>query len=140
VTDWAAEEIEEALLDTSVVIALERFDAGALPPAVAVSAITMAELSAGPHATDDPTERARRQDRLQRIEALVDALPFDEHAARAYGLVYAATRAHDRKPRGARPMDLLIAAVALGNDLPLLTRNPEDFHHLGDVGLDVYEV
>ena len=32
----------------------------------------MAELAAGPHATDDPAERARRQDRLQRVEATFD--------------------------------------------------------------------
>ena len=49
--------------------------------------ITMAELAAGPHATKDPAERARRQDRLQRAEAVFDPLPFDNSAARAYGRI-----------------------------------------------------
>jgi predicted nucleic acid-binding protein len=119
------------LIDTSVVIDLERIDAGALPAEVAVSAITMAELAAGPHATADPDERARRQDRLQRAEATFDALPVDAAVARAYGRVYAAVAAAGRKARGARSLDLLIAATALASDLPLYTRNPSDFRGIG---------
>jgi len=76
---------DRGLLDTSVVIDLERIEPSQLPLEVAVSAITMAELAAGPHATPDPEERARRQDRLQRAEAAFDPLPFDTEASRAYG-------------------------------------------------------
>src|SRR5207245_2019663 len=90
------------LLDTSVVIDLEKIEPARLPVEVAVSAITMAELAAGPHATSDADERGRRQDRLQRAEAAFDALPFDGDAARAYGRVYAAVAAAGRKARGAR--------------------------------------
>jgi predicted nucleic acid-binding protein len=129
-----------ALLDTSVVIDLERIPAETLPDEQAVSALTLAELAAGPHATDDDEERARRQDRLQRIEALVDPLPFDAASARAYGRVYAATRAAGRQARGSRAVDLMIAAVALANELPLITRNPADFRHLEDVGLAIHPV
>jgi predicted nucleic acid-binding protein len=129
-----------ALLDTSVVIDLERISAEALPEEQAVSAVTLAELAAGPHATDDAEERARRQDRLQRIEALLDPLPFDAASARAYGRVYAATRAAGRKARGARAVDLMIAAVALANDLTLTTRNPTDFQHLEEIGLRLHHV
>jgi predicted nucleic acid-binding protein len=128
------------LLDTSVVIALEGLAAAQLPEQPAISALTLAELAAGPLATDDEAERARRQDRLQRVEALLDPLPFDAEAARAYGRVYAATRAADRKPRGARAVDLMIAAAALANELPLFTRNPDDFDHLTDIGLDLRAV
>jgi predicted nucleic acid-binding protein len=63
-----------AIIDTSVVIDLEHLDSSDLPVEVAVSALTLAELAAGPHATDDPEERARRQDRLQRTEAAFDSL------------------------------------------------------------------
>ncbi|MCP4087924.1 MAG: type II toxin-antitoxin system VapC family toxin, partial [Actinomycetia bacterium] len=107
------------VLDTSVVIDLELIDPGRLPVEVAVSAITMAELAAGPHATGDADERARRQDRLQRAEAVFDPLPFDGNAARAYGRVYAAVVAAGRKARGARAADLLIAATAVAADLPI---------------------
>jgi predicted nucleic acid-binding protein len=140
VTGAPATPVEEGLLDTSVVTALEQVPVGSLPLEPTIATVTLAELAAGPHATDDPEERARRQDRLQRIEALLDPLPFDAAAARAYGRVYAATRARHRKPRGARAVDLLIAATALANDLPLYTRNPDDFDHLEAVGLQVHTV
>ncbi|MFV0524182.1 MAG: type II toxin-antitoxin system VapC family toxin [Acidimicrobiales bacterium] len=118
------------LLDTSVVIDLETIPATALPVEVAVSSITLAELSAGPQATNDPAERSRRQDRLQRTEAAFDPLPFDADAARAYGRILAAVAGAGRKPRGARAVDLLVAATALAAQLPLYTRNPHDFEAL----------
>lgn len=121
------------ILDTSVVIDLERIEPSQLPVEVAVSAITMAELAAGPHATTDPDERARRQDRLQRAEAAFDPLPFDAEASRAYGRIYAAVVAAGRKARGARAVDLLIAATACAAGLPLYTRNPDDFQAIGDL-------
>ena len=115
------------LLDTSVVIDIELLSPLQLPVEVAISAITMAELAAGPHATTDPDERGRRQDRLQRAEAVFDPLPFDTDAARAYGRIYSAVAAAGRKARGARAVDLLIAATACSANLPLYTRNPDAF-------------
>jgi predicted nucleic acid-binding protein len=75
---------------------------------------------------------------LQRAEAAFDPLPLDIEAARAYGRVYAAVRAHERNPRR-RLADLLIAAVALANALPLVTRNVSDFAGLEDL-IDLVEV
>jgi len=118
------------ILDTSVVIDLERIDPSGLPVEVAVSAVTLAELAAGPHATADADERARRQDRLQRAEAAFDPLPVDRAVARAYGRAYAAVAAAGRKPGGRRALDLLIASTALAAGLPLYTRNPDDFGEL----------
>ena len=121
------------LIDTSVVIDLERVDPVDLPDEVAVSAVTLAELAAGPHATADAAERARRQDRLQRTEATFEPLPFNGAAARAYGRIYAAVAAAGRKARGPRAFDLLIAATALAAGLPVYTRNPGDFAGLDDL-------
>ncbi|HYU79714.1 MAG TPA: type II toxin-antitoxin system VapC family toxin [Vicinamibacterales bacterium] len=115
------------VIDTSVVIDLEVVDVERLPRELAVSAMTMAELAAGPHATTDLTERARRQDRLQRAEATFEPLPVDADVARAYGRVYAVVVAAGRKARGRRAIDLFIAATAVAADLPLYTRNPADF-------------
>jgi predicted nucleic acid-binding protein len=122
-----AQRHERGLLDTSVLVDLDEIDAARLPANVAVSSLSMAELAAGPHATADADERARRQDRLQRAEATFDPLPFDGNAARAYGRIFAAVVANGRKARGARAVDLLIAATALAAGLPLYTRNPDDF-------------
>ena len=121
------------ILDTSVIIDLETIDPLQLPIEVAISAITMAELAAGPHATADADERSRRQDRLQRAEAAFDPLPFDAEASRAYGRIYATVVASGRKARGSRAVDLLIAATACSAGLPLYTRNPDDFRSLGDL-------
>lgn len=132
------DRLAAGLLDTSVVIDLELIDPELLPVTVAVSAVTMAELSAGPVATTDVGERARRQDRLQRAEAAFDPVPFDVEAARAYGRIYAAVVNVGRMPRR-RFADLLIAAVALAEGVPLVTRNPADFVGLDDL-VDVVEV
>lgn len=125
-----AQRVPRGILDTSVVIDLEELDPSDLPTEVAISSITLAELAAGPYATKDPDERGRRQDRLQRVEAAFDPLPFDANAARAYGRVFAAVTAVGRKARGARSVDLLIAATALSAQLPLFTRNGKDFEPL----------
>lgn len=115
------------LIDTSVIIELEQLPEDLLPIEIAMSAITLAELAAGPHASADRAERARRQDRLQRAEATFEPIPFDASTARAYGRVYAAIASAGRKARGRRAVDLLIAATAVAAGLPLYTRNPADF-------------
>jgi hypothetical protein len=126
------------LLDTSVVVDLEKLQPDQLPLQVAVSAVTMAELAAGPAAAEELDERARRQDRLQRAEAAFDPLPFGIEAARAYGRVYAAVLKAGRQPRR-RLADLLIAATALAEGLPLITRNGADFDGLSTL-IEIVEV
>lgn len=121
------------LLDTSVVIDWEDpAVAAALPEEAAVCAITLAELTAGPHLAASGAERARRQARLQQVEASFEPLPFDAAAARSYGLVVAAVADAGRSHRR-RVADLLIAATAHANDLSLYTRNPDDFAGLGEL-------
>ena len=120
------------LLDTSVIVDLDLVDPSLLPDESAIAAVTLAELAAGPHATNDEQERARRQDRLQWVASTWDALPFDSEAARAYGRVFAATKAVGRSSR-TRLADLLIASTAAANGLPLYTRNPADFAGLDEI-------
>lgn len=117
------------LLDTSVVIDHDVIDPVLLPDQSAIAAITLAELAAGPHATEDKDERARRQDRLQWATATWDPLPFDAEAARMYGRMFAAARAAGQRCRS-RLADLLVASTAAANSLPVYTRNPRDFDAL----------
>lgn len=127
------------LLDTGVLILRERIDPASLPADVSISAVTLAELSAGPHqvrpgvaAYDEQAERARRTDVLQRAENQFDPIPFDAGAARIYGRVAAAVLVAGRSPRG-RLADLMIASVAIAAGLPLFTTNPDDFIGLEDL-------
>ena len=93
---------------------------GELPAEMAISAVTLAELSAGPHEVrsndeqnnyDEHAERARRPNVLQRAENEFDPIPCGPEAARAYGQVVAAVITAKRKPRR-RIADLMIASIA----------------------------
>jgi hypothetical protein len=121
------------LLDTSVVIDWhDPTVLHALPDQVAISAITLAELAAGPHLAPTPAEAARRQARLQEVESTLEPLPLDAVAARSYGQIVAAAAAVGRNHRP-RVADLLIAATAHANGLDLYTRNSDDFIGLYDL-------
>jgi len=118
------------LLDTSVAVALDELDPARLPTEIGISALTLAELTAGPYAANDDFQRARRQNHLQHLEATFETVPFDASCARAYGRVYAAVARVGRKARGARAVDLMIAATALAHGLPLYTFNAKDLRGL----------
>jgi predicted nucleic acid-binding protein len=124
---------DRGLLDTSVAVDLGSLDSARLPVEIAISALTLAELSAGPHAAGDEITQARRQLQLQQVEADFETVPFDPRCARAYGRIYAAVDGAGRKPRGGRAVDLMIAATALTNNLPLYTRNAKDLHGLEEL-------
>jgi hypothetical protein len=135
------EQTRQGLLDTNILILRAWIDAAELPDEMAISAITLAELSAGPHEVrpnneqdsyDEHAERARRLEILQRAESEFDPVPFDAEAARIFGRITAAAIAVGRKPRR-RIADLMIAATAVAAGLPLYTANPGDFVGLADL-------
>jgi predicted nucleic acid-binding protein len=117
---------DAAVVDTNVIAALRLYDRSEFPDTIFITAITLGELSYGPHATDDPVKRAGRVGVLQHVEATFDPLPYDQAAARLYGQIAAAVRAAGREPRK-RASDLMIAATAASNRLPLYTAKPDDF-------------
>ncbi len=129
-TSVAERRPAKGILDTSVIVDLGSIDPELLPHEIAVSALTLAEFTAGTHSGADSAVSARRQGRLQYVEATFEAVAFDTAAARAYGQIYAAVANARRKPRGSRAVDVLIAATACANNLPLYTRNPRDFEYL----------
>lgn len=99
--------------DRSQILILRRWiDPGELPAQVAITAITLAELSAGPHQVrrsdeqgdyDEHAERARRLDVLQRAENEFDPIPFGAEAARIFGRVTAAVIAAGASPGAGWP-------------------------------------
>lgn len=131
----SGDQPRQGLLDTNIVILRRWIFSEELPDEMAISAITLAELSAGPHEVrpsseqtsyEEHAERARRLDVLQRAENEFDPIPFGVEAARAYGQVTAAVIAAGGEPRR-RAVDLMIASVAIAEDLRLFTTNPGDF-------------
>ena len=129
----AAHALDRGLLDTSVLILFPRLAASAgLPRVSFISAVTLAELSVGALVATDEAQRRARQAELQQAEADFDPLPFDAAAARAFGQVAASLRAAGRKPT-ARTYDVMIAAIAIANGLPLHTCNPDDFRGITDL-------
>jgi len=134
-------EWRQGLLDTDILVLRKWIDPSHLPDEMAISAISLAELSAGPHQVrpnseqsryDEHAERARRLDVLQRAENEFDPIPFGAEAARIYGRLSAAAIGAGRKPRS-RALDLMIAATAVAEGLPLFTTNPTDFNGLGRI-------
>jgi predicted nucleic acid-binding protein len=126
------------VLDTSTLILLTRLqDPNLLPQEPLITAVTLAELSVGPLVAKTDEERAARQAHVQQAESDFDPLPFDVAAARAFGRVALALRKSGRsvKPRA---YDVMIAATAIANGLPLYTCNPKDFK--GIDGLTVVPV
>jgi predicted nucleic acid-binding protein len=138
VTTRAGVRHQRGVLDTSTLILLTRIeDEGVLPLEPLITTVTLAELSVGPLLATSDQERAARQSHVQQAEADFDPLPFDVPAARAFGRAALAVRRSGRaiKPRA---YDVMIAATALANGLPLYTCNPKDF--AGIDGLTVVPV
>lgn len=119
----------EAIFDTSVLIDLPRL-VGKVPETFTISAVSLAELSAGMHTTKDAEKQAARKLLVQWLESVVTPVAFDVEAARVYGSLAVLVAAMGRKPRK-RLADLQIASTAVVAGLPLYTCNEDDFKGLG---------
>lgn len=117
------------LLDTCVLIDLATIDDADLPIQPKISTVTLAELGLGVALASDPTTLAVRTERLLEVEHAFDALPFSSTAARRFTSMAKLVHAAGRNPKP-RKVDLMIAAIASSNDLPLFTRNGDDFKGL----------
>jgi predicted nucleic acid-binding protein len=120
------------VLDTSALILLGRLDPNKLPEESVITTVTLAELSVGPLVATDEHERAIRTGHLQLAESDFDGLPFDAPSARAFGRIAAELRLAGRTSR-ARSLDVMIAAVAVANGLPVVTCNPGDFEGITEL-------
>ncbi|MBI5161206.1 MAG: type II toxin-antitoxin system VapC family toxin [Micrococcales bacterium] len=125
------------MLDTNILIFRHSLDPGLLPDEAAISAVVLGELAAGVHLVpkDRPDADRVRADRLallQQAESEFDAVPYGAEAARMFGRMSAAVGREGRSPR-ARTSDLMIAATAAVEGLPLFTANPDDFRGLAEL-------
>ena len=113
------------LLDTNAIIRLLNGRSESLrqrllaadPEDLATCAVVKAELRFGAARSRDPAATRAQQDSL--LSQLV-SLPFDDAAAEVYGELRARLQAAGT-PIG--PTDYLIAAIAVANDVVLVTHN-----------------
>lgn len=126
------------VLDTCTYIDLDVLDPEDLPAVPELTAITMAELQQGVAMAKDAAVRAARMEKLGAAVADFDPLPFNGDAAARFSTLVALAIAAGRDPRPRR-MDLMIAAIASVQGLPLFTRNAADFKGL-DSSLTVVAV
>ncbi|MYT95958.1 MULTISPECIES: twitching motility protein PilT [unclassified Streptomyces] len=124
-----AERHRVGVLDTSTYIDLDLLEPERLPALPALTAISLAELQQGVAMAGDPLVRAARMEKLGAAVADFEPLPFDADAAARYGTLVALVLAARRDPRPRR-LDLMIAAIASVRELPLYTRNADDFKGL----------
>ena len=101
-----------------------------LPARGYVCVVTVAELQAGVLAARDLETRARRLATSDAVAAMA-ALPIDEPVARQWATLR--VRLYDAGRR-LNVNDLWIAAMALANDLPVVTQD-DDFDALADLQL-----
>ncbi|MFI1459231.1 type II toxin-antitoxin system VapC family toxin [Nocardia carnea] len=117
------------LLDTCVLIDLPTIADMDLPIRSKISTVTLAELGLEVAVASGTATLALRTERLFEIEHAFDALPLCATAARRFTSMARLVIAAGRNPKP-RKMDLMIAAIASSNDLPLFTRNADDFKGL----------
>ncbi len=127
-----ADRAAGGVLDTCAYIDLDLVDPAALPTIPEITSVTLAELHQGVAMAKDAATRAARMEKLGAAVADFDALPFDADAAARYGTLVALAIAAGCDPRPRR-MDLMIAAIASARDVPLYTRNADDFKGLDGV-------
>ena len=97
---------------------------------VCLSSITLAELEYGVEKSERPEQNRWA---LTEFLAPMDILPFDDAAARKYGIL----RRHLEKigkPIGA--MDMLIGAHALSLGVVLVTNNADEFHRIENLSIE----
>ena len=114
-----------AVLDTSVLIAREsgrRLAVDSLPDQTTICVVTIGELHAGVLAAADTATRARHLSTLGAI-SVVEALPVTAEAARRWAELRVRLTELGRR---AKINDLWIAAVALANNMDIVTQD-DDF-------------
>jgi predicted nucleic acid-binding protein len=128
---------EPVLLDTDTLSELSRGNARVCEQALAylsrfgrltITSITVFERLRGYRlAIRNGRPCQRQMQAFQTLVASSDVLPFDESAAGVAGEIWSRVSANRRCQLG----DILIAAIAMSRQLPLVTRNRRDFEELG---------
>ena len=107
--------------------------AALVPGDIAVCSVVKAELRYGAERGENP---AKNHERLRIFFAALPSLPFDDAASEVYGRVRARLAAQG-VPIG--PNDLMIASIAVANDLVLVTRNVSEFRRVPGLRIEDWQ-
>ncbi len=129
------------LLDTNACIRyLNRRSVGVLrrlqalkPQDVAVCSVVKAELFYGAMRSNNPQKTLAKQ---QKFLSQFVSLPFDDRAAEVYGKIRAELAAKGT-PIG--PNDLMIAAIAIVNNVTLVTHNTREFSRVNGLRIEDWD-
>jgi tRNA(fMet)-specific endonuclease VapC len=97
---------------------------------IGISTMTVSELQYG---VAKSTYREKNQQHLEEFIAPLEILTYDEMAARAYGDIRFQLEKYGQP---IRPLDLLIAAHALSQDLVLITNNDMEFKRIKNLKVE----
>jgi predicted nucleic acid-binding protein len=114
-----------AILDTSVFIADEQGRVLAkerLPEEVAVSVVTIAELTLGVHLATTDEARGQRLATLRSIQSAYVAIPIDDEVAASFAQLVASARRAGHRPK---VQDSWIAATAHAHGAALCTQDAD---------------
>ena len=120
-----------AILDTSYFVGVEQarpMKPGVLPPVVAVSVVTLAELRLAVLNASNVSDQGKRLRTLEQA-IKVQAVPIDENIAFEWAVLRSAARSLSQS----RINDLWIAATALALQVPVVTQD-DGFVRLAEVG------
>ena len=105
---------------TAVIKKFKQFELGE----IGISTITVSELQDG---VAKSTYRKKNEVRLEEFLAPLEILTYDQTAARVYGDIRFQL---EKRGRPIGPLDLLIAAHAISQNLVLITNNDKDFKRI----------
>lgn len=101
---------------------------------IAVCSIVKAEMFYGSMKSQKPIESLKEQNKFLRR---FDSLPFDDDAALIFGEIRAEL-AKKGTPIGS--YDMQIAAIAVANDLTLVTHNTNEFSRISRLQIEDWEI
>ncbi len=101
---------------------------------IAVCSVVKSELFYGAKKSNKSTENLTKQ---QKFFSRFISLPFDDKAAEIYGNIRSEL---ESKGTPIGPYDLQIAAIAIANDLILVTHNVREFNRINSLKLEDWEV
>ncbi|MEE4363433.1 MAG: type II toxin-antitoxin system VapC family toxin [Desulfotignum sp.] len=97
---------------------------------IGISSITVSELHYG---VSKSKFRKQNVKRLEEFLIPFEILPYDENAAKFYGEIRAQLESQGRL---IGPLDLLIAAHAMSNNLVLVTNNEKEFSRITSLKIE----